>query len=279
MVLALHGQTTLHSNLASDIRVAQQAGFPGLEVATPKLLRCLDAGVKPGELKELFRKFEVQPVCIDILGDVERIDPEGRKRLLSEAERLCSTARALGCPTVQLNAFSGLEGRPEPEILRLTARNIAEIADIGAEYGIRFQIEGAAWTPIHSLCQCLNLIEMTERENVGLVIDFWHLWASRETSPEEVARLDHSLIYGVHLCDGLRPSEGESWPEETLLRDCLPGDGQLPISDWVSAVQATGYDGVWSGEILGHRLWEMDHLEIAKAMRDRMASYLQLEQS
>jgi sugar phosphate isomerase/epimerase len=153
----------------------------------------------------------------------------------------------------------------------LTAANVAEIADIGAEYGIRFQIEGAAWTPIHSLGQCLNLIERTQRENVGLVIDFWHLWASRGTSPEEVARLDRSLIYGVHLCDGLRPPEGESWPEETLLRDCLPGDGQLPIAEWVSAVQATGYDGVWSGEILGNRLWEMDHLEIAIAMRDRMA--------
>jgi len=276
MILALHGQTTLHSNLTSDIRIAKQAGFSGLEIATPKLLRCLEAGVTAEELTELFHKFKVQPVCIDILGDVERIDPEGRKRLLNDAKRLCSTARTLGCPTVQLNAFSGLQGRPESEILQLTARNVAEIADIGAEYGIRFQIEGAAWTPIHSLSLCLNLIERAERENVGLVIDFWHLWASRETSPEEVARLDNSLIYGVHLCDGLRPSEVEAWPEETLLRDCLPGDGQLPIAEWVTAVQATGYDGVWSGEILGHRLWETDHLEIAIAMRDRMASYLQL---
>ena len=80
-------------------------------------------------------------MCIDILGDVERIDPEGRKRLLDDAKRLCSTARTLGCPTVQLNAFSYLEGRPESEILKLTARNVAEIADIGAEYGIQFQID------------------------------------------------------------------------------------------------------------------------------------------
>jgi sugar phosphate isomerase/epimerase len=276
MVLALHGQTTLYNNLASDIRIAGQAGYSGLEIATAKLLRCLDAGVQPDELTELFRRHAVQPVCIDILGDVERIDPEERKRLLSEAERLCSLARYLGCPTVQLNAFNELEGRAESEVLRLTARNVADIADIGAEYGIRFQIEGAAWTPIHSLVQCLKLIEMTERENVGLVIDFWHLWASRDTSPEEVARLNQSVIFGVHLCDGLRPSEDEGWPDERLLRDCLPGDGQLPVAEWVAAIQATGYDGVWSGEILGHRLWEMDHLAIARKMRERMESYLQI---
>ncbi len=277
MYLVLHGQTTLYNNLVSDIRIAKQAGFSGLEIATPKLLRCLDAGVNPEELAEMFRRHEIKPVCIDILGDVEHVDPEGRKRLLSEAERLCSVARTLGCPTVQLNAFNGLEGRPEPEIIRLTARNIAEIADIGMEYGIRFQIEGAAWTPIHSLSQCLKLIELTERDNVGLVIDFWHLWASRDTKPDQVARLDQSLIYGVHLCDGLRPSVGEGWPDETLLRDCLPGDGQLPIADWVAAVQATGYDGVWSGEILGNQLWEMDHLAIAVSMYERMESYLRID--
>jgi sugar phosphate isomerase/epimerase len=274
MHLALHGQTTLYNNLASDIRIAREAGYAGLEIATAKLLRCLDAGVSPEELAEQFSRYEIQPVCIDILGDVERVDPEERKRLLSEADRLCSVAGTLGCPTVQLNAFNALDGRSEPEILRLTAGNVAEIADIGAAHGIRFQIEGAAWTPIHSLSQCLRLVEATERQNVGLVIDFWHLWASGETSPDEVARLDPNVIYGVHLCDGLRPSEAESWPDERLLRDCLPGDGELPVADWVAAVQATGYDGVWSGEVLGNRLWEMDHLTIAVAMRERMESYL-----
>ena len=66
-------------------------------------------------------------------------------------------------------------------------------------------------------------------------------------------------------------------PDERSLRDCLPGDGQLPIADWVAAVKATGFDGVWSGEILGNRLWEMDHLAIALAMYERMESYLRID--
>jgi len=37
-----------------------------------------------------------------------------------------------------------------------------------------------------------------------MVIDFWQLWAGEETTPDEVAKLDSSLIYGVHFCDGIR---------------------------------------------------------------------------
>ena len=32
MITALHGQTTFHSNLMSDIRIAKEAGFEALEV-------------------------------------------------------------------------------------------------------------------------------------------------------------------------------------------------------------------------------------------------------
>ena len=108
---------------------------------------------------------------------------------------------------------------------------------------------------------------------MGLVIDFWHLWAGRGTRPEELARLDRQLIFGVHLADGKRPPEGEPWIDEKLLRGFLPGDGDLPMAEWVAAVKATGFDGVVSGEILNDQLWERDLYEIATGMRQRMDQY------
>lgn len=274
MILALHGQTTFHNNLANDIRLAQEAGFEALEIITEKLLRYLDLGLKVEDLAAIFEKHGIRPACIDILGDIERIEPKAHKQMLQEAERLCAAAKTLGCPTIQINPFCGLAGRPWDEIIRLTAQNMAEIADIGQQYGVRFQLEGAAWTPIHSLTHCLELIEKTERDNVGLVLDFWHLWASRKTTPEEIARLDRSLIYGVHFCDGTRPEPDETWPNEKLLRGFLPGEGDIPLQTWVDAVQATGFDGVWSTELLSPLHWEADYLEIARDMKARMLSYL-----
>jgi len=262
MKLALHGQTTKYSNLASDIRVACDSGFGALEIITEKLLRYIKSGYTAADLLKLFKKYSIEPACIDILGDVELSDRESRNRLFRRTHELCSLAREIGCPTIQLNAFNALENRPIREIIRLTAKNIKTIADIGQEYGIRFQYEGAAWTPIHSLKQCMDLVDQTARDNFGLVIDFWHFWASYETEPEDIAKLDKSIIYGVHVSDGKRPLKNDPWPDETYLRGYLPGDGDIPLKDWISAVKATGFDGVWSGEILGHKLWELDHLEI-----------------
>jgi sugar phosphate isomerase/epimerase len=273
MIPTLHGQTTLFSNINTDIRIAKETGYQAIELHTDKLLRYLDAGYSAEDLRATLKTHGILPVCIDILGGVERCTPTEHHRLMDEARRLCKVAHTIGCPTIQLNAFCALAQRPWEEILTLTATNIADIADLGQDYEIKFQVEGAAWTPIHSLSQCLQLIEAVDRKNVGLVIDFWHLWAGRGTTPEELARLDEHLIYGVHLADGKRPPKGEPWVDEKLLRGFLPGDGDLPMVEWVAAVKATGFDGAVSGEILNDRLWENDLFEIAAEMRARMEHY------
>ena len=273
MISTLHGQVTLHSNILSDVRVAKDAGYAALEVHTDKLTRYLDAGRSAEELKTALDAAAIEAAAIDIIGGIEVTGRAERRALMAETERLCDVARIIGAPTVQVNAFSAHDGLGIDENIRLTAVNLRDIADIGRERGVRFQIEGAAWTPIHSLEDCLRLIDAVGRDNVGLVIDFWHFWASRGCEPADIAKLDAGLIYGVHLCDGHRPGVGDPWPPETDLRGALPGEGELPVAEWMDAVKATGFDGYVSGEFLNPAYWERDHLEVATAMRLAMESY------
>ena len=272
----MHGLSTMHSNIMTDIRIARESGFEALEIVESKLLRYLDLGFKTEELIPLFEKYSIKPVCINALKDIERIEPNKHTELLQEAERLCEAAHTIECPTIQLVPFCGLEGRPWSEVLKLTSKNIAEIADIGKKYGIRFQLECIAWSPIHSLSQSLQVIKQAERDNVGIVVDFWHLWAGGETTPDEVAKLDSSIIYGVHFCDGIHHIEGTPWIEEDL-RGFLPGEGEIPVKEWVEAVKATGFDGVYSSELLSPKHWEWDLLEIARETKSRMEKYIDLK--
>ncbi len=274
MVLTLHGQVTLLSNVLSDVRIARDAGYAALEVHTDKLIRYLDSGHTAEELRDYLTQFGIQAAAIDIIGNLETTTSAGRKELLSMTERLCGVAVTIGAPTIQLNGFCGLDGLPKKEAITLTAANMRAVAAIGREHGLRFQYEGAAWTPIATLNDTIQLIEETGQDNVGLVIDFWHYWACRGAEPEEIARLDPAIIYGVHLCDGFRPAEGDPWVDERELRGALPGDGEIPVQEWVDAIKATGFDGYISGEFLNPFQWERDHLEVATAMRERMESYL-----
>jgi len=273
MIITMHGLSTMHSNLRTDIRMAREAGFDALELIDAKLVRYLDQGFAASDLNSIFQRHDIRPVCINALKDVDRVEPEERRQLMAEAERLCAAAEAIGCPTVQLVPFCRLEGRPWPEVIRLQARNVADIADVGKQHGVRFQLEPIAWSPIHSLSQSLELIDAVGRDNVGMVIDFWHLWAGEETTPDEVAKLPASLIYGVHFCDGIRHLPGTEWVE-TKLRGYLPGEGNIPIAEWVAAVRSTGFDGVWSSELLSPTHWEWDLMELACRTRELMERYL-----
>jgi sugar phosphate isomerase/epimerase len=135
-------------------------------------------------------------------------------------------------------------------------------------------LEPIAWSPIHSLRQSLELIDATQRDNVGVVIDFWHLWAAGDTTPDEVAALDRSMIYGIHFCDGKRHIGPDKEWDEKALRSYLPGEGDIPIREWVAAVKATGYDGSWSSELLSPKHWEWDLKEIAIETRKLMERYI-----
>ena len=273
MIITLHGISVMHSNIITQIRVAEECGFGGIELVEAHLLRYLATGRDITDIARLLQKKGIKAVCINALKNVEVQAPADKKELLINCRILCKAAKAMQCPTIQLVPFCALEGRPASEILQLTAMNIKEIADIGAEYGLRFQLEPIAYSPINSLKLSLELISMCDRKNIGMVIDFWHLAAGNGTGPDEVAALDKNMIYGVHFCDGMKNPPGAPWNEADL-RSYLPGEGELDVAGWVEAVKKTGYDGSWSSELYSPYHWEMDIDEIAQKLKGLMEKYI-----
>ncbi|MDV5170098.1 sugar phosphate isomerase/epimerase family protein [Photobacterium rosenbergii] len=270
MRFALHGMCSLHSNILSDIRLAKETGYQGLEIHTEKLWRYINAGFTSEEFKARLDAANITPSAIDIIGGVEAATKEEQQRVFKEAEVLCRFAKDIGTPTIQLNAFESLNAFSTEDNIQLTAKNIRSIADIGREHGIRFQYEGAAWTPIATLEDYYRLLDAVGRDNFGFVLDTWHLWACRGATLEQISQVDKSLIYNVHLSDGKRPAEGQPWVDERELRGFYIGEGDIPMQEWVDALLQTGYDGFFSGEFLNDQLWEHDHYEVAEKMLNGM---------
>jgi len=273
MLFSLHGLLVRYSNVATDALIAKNAGYDALEIHTDKLDRYLAAGFDGKDLKKVLDKNNIRANCIDIIGEVETQDPNKFNTVLKKAEQLVDVASEINCPTIQLNAFMELANQSTKENIELTAKNIKKICKIGEKKNIKFQYEGAAWTPIHSIEHYKMLHEAVGMSNFGFVIDFWHFWASRGGTPEDISKLNKNLIYGVHVADGYRVGENEPWIDETLLRGALPGDGEVPIQEWIDAVKATGYDGYYSGEILCHKLWEANLFDIASDTLIKMKKY------
>ncbi|MEJ2556335.1 MAG: sugar phosphate isomerase/epimerase [Anaerolineae bacterium] len=121
------------------------------------------------------------------------------------------------------------------------------------------------FTPLHSLSQALEVLEVAGRDNVGLCLDTFHLWTGG-TPWDEVAALDPELVFVAHISD-VTPRKGSQWSDAD--RDVLLGDGILPLKEGIEAIRATGYDEVWCVEMMGAYHWEWDPFVLAQELEHR----------
>ena len=248
MQIALHNLATKYTNLLTSIRIARETGYAGIEIGVDKLQRYLDQGYTIASLRALLA--EVPPIGLSYVQDIERQTPEEYEALLAECEARCTLAEQIGCPMVQLltgpldphGSYQGLRGRPWDEMRRLTAKNLTALAKIGKAHNVRFYLEAITFTPLNRLTQQLELLEETACENVGLVLDFFHLWNSG-TDPEQIARIDKKHIFCIDFCDSL-DAFGERGDSSQRGRNVWPGGGRIPLKAWVDAVRAMGFDGI-----------------------------------
>jgi sugar phosphate isomerase/epimerase len=269
MMLALHGICALHTNILADIRIAKEAEYDALGIWGPKLERYLDVGHRTEELLPALGSLRAAE--IGTIGDIERQDPEARRALRERCERLAAAAQVLNSPAILVMAHGALEGDAWPDMRRKIGRSLGELSDIAAPFGVNLALEPASFAPLHTLAQALEVIDVANRGNVGLVVDTFHLWTGG-TPWDEVAVLDPSLIVVAHIGDAL-PRGGEVWNDED--RDVLPGDGIVPVEEGIAAIRATGYDGLWSVELLGGHHWEWDPAVLAHELKRRAETLLQ----
>lgn len=269
-------------NVVNDIEIAKQAGFMGIELQNPKLDRYLAAGFAPESVVPLLDGIEVSG-----FGALQEADPETFR---AEAERLARLGELYGASTLQMCTgpvdvevvkdfragrlkgsdprFRGLLGRPDNEVITETSKHVKLAASIAADHGLRLFLEPLGWAPVHTLDQALRILDLVNRDNVGIVVDFWHFFVAGDT-PEAVAKLDPSIIDAVHVCDGIPVPAGEI-PDQGVSRNVWTGGGSIPLQEWVDAVKATGYDGWWASEIFCDKSAELGFLQVASTLRNTL---------
>jgi sugar phosphate isomerase/epimerase len=257
-----------------DLRIAREAGYDGVLVVGDKLRRYLAESFSPEQAAAALDGLPV--LGMNNIRDIERSSPSGRAALLAETEAMCRLASVIGCPSIQLLTGpldpSGPYQEPlvmdSADLARETAANLRQIGSIGRRFGISFYIEPLAWTPLGDLERILHIVREAAQDNVGLAIDFWHLW-NTGVEPDDVARIDGKLIRSVDVCDGIGPPGALSGFDQRGRR-VWTGAGAIPLKIWVDAVRATGFDGTWSCELLSPQHWQLDPWRTAQDLRQLM---------
>ncbi|MCS7006808.1 MAG: sugar phosphate isomerase/epimerase family protein [Thermoleophilia bacterium] len=170
-------------------------------------------------------------------------DEELRQRRVRATVRALDVAEALGARCLII-APGRLEGRSLAWAHDCAARSLSEVLEARSESSVLLGLEPViAWQSDYlcSIARALELLERVDHPRLGVFLDNFHLWhnADWDTSfiLEEIERAGPRIV-GVHVNDGVRGSDERA----------LPGEGEMPVAEFVAAIERSGYEGSYDVE-------------------------------
>ncbi|MCZ4093294.1 sugar phosphate isomerase/epimerase family protein [Sinorhizobium psoraleae] len=161
----------------------------------------------------------------------------------------CSIASATAAP--ELGARHVLVAGDDPDLARQAA-SLARFADMAAARGLTADLEFMPWTAARDLATAVHVMNMADRQNVGILIDALHSDRAG-TSLVDVAALEPSRINYVQFCDGQVPFDPDPAELVRIARGerLFPGMGGI---DLVGLARTIPADATISVEV-PHQGW------------------------
>ncbi len=179
----------------------------------------------PGLVSEM--KAAIQDTGVRIsLGEGFRVRSDGDVR---DNTRGLDLMAELGAERVNAVSMEPDRGR--------TFDQLAKLADMVIERGMLFTIEFAPPNTINSITSALSAIDHIGRDKCRLLIDAMHFFRSGATL-DTLRTLDPDIIGYAQLCDAPLVSHGGTYMEEAMFGRLVPGEGELPLAEFVAALPA-----------------------------------------
>ncbi|MGY5068942.1 sugar phosphate isomerase/epimerase family protein [Streptomyces griseus] len=213
--------------------------------------------------------IEVTSLCRG--GFFTALDPAERARALDDNRAAIDEAAGLSTDTLVLVSGGLPPGSRDLHGAReRVGEALAELAPYAAARDVRLAIEplhpmyAADRCVVSTLAQALDLAERFPAEQVGVVVDTYHLWWD-DQAPAQIARAGAGgRIHSFQLADWITPL-----PAGVLLGRGQLGDGSVDFRAFRRWVEDAGFDGPIEVEIFNEALWARDGAEALAEVADR----------
>lgn len=199
-----------------------------------------------------------------------------RELALADNRRAIDEAAELGTDTLVLVSGGLPDGsRDLPGARERIAEALAELGPYAQRHGVRLAIEAlhpmyaADRCVVSTLGQALELAERFPAEQVGVVVDTYHLWWD-ERVPEQLTRAgEGGRIASFQLADWITPL-----PAGVVTGRGQLGDGCVDLRGFRELVDATGFRGPIEVEIFNDGLWARDGAAVLAETADRYVTHV-----
>jgi sugar phosphate isomerase/epimerase len=132
-------------------------------------------------------------------------------------------------------------GSNDPDMDR-TWDQLGLLADMVIERGMRLELEFAPSNVLKTLDSAVAALDRIGRDRCGLLLDAMHYFRSG-AGLDDLAALDPAVIGCAQLCDVPIVRQRESYIEEAMFERKVPGEGELPLREWIAALPGD----IWIG--------------------------------
>lgn len=223
------------ARLADVVDAAIDAGFDAMGFDLASVDAHLSSG---GTIAGIAAQLEQAGLdCSDVLVLAAASDRD----VVGAARRLAEMAAGLRAP----RCITAVAGAVPWTDLVATLR---ECSVILTDHGVELAIEFLPYTPLASLREAKHLCDEVGWDRARLVIDSLHFFRAR-TPWSELAGLDARQIALVQYSDAPARAAADLVDESRNHR-LVPGEGSLPLHQFVDTIRGLGFDGLVSAEIL-----------------------------
>ena len=245
----------LSGGLDEKLEAIAAAGFRGVEIFESDLLSYSGT---PADVARQIADLGLKVSTFQPFRDFEGTLGPQRARTFDRAERKFDVMQEIGCDfllvcsNVSPDSVGGIDR---------AAADFRELGERAAKRGLRVGFEALAWgRHINDYRDAWEVVRRADHPAVGLVVDSFHTFA-RRLDLKPLHTIPGDRIFLIHLADApWLDMDALSWSRHFR---CFPGQGDLPIRDFMEAVLITGYQGEFSLEIFNDQFRAGSPREVA----------------
>ncbi|PWK75800.1 sugar phosphate isomerase/epimerase and 4-hydroxyphenylpyruvate domain-containing protein [Aminobacter sp. AP02] len=232
---------SISGDFAEKLAAIAAAGFDGIEIFENDFL-AFDGS--PADAGRMARDAGLAISLFQPFRDFEGLPEPQRSRAFDRAERKFDVMHELGtdlmlvCSSVSPVSLGGIDR---------AAADFRELGERAAKRGLRIGYEALAWGKhVNDHRDAWEIVRRADHPNIGLILDSFHTLA-RRIDVSSIRSVPKDKIFIVQLADA--PAIDMDLLYWSRHFRNMPGEGDLPVREFMQAVSATGYDGYLSLEI------------------------------
>lgn len=243
---------SLSGTLEEKLRAAAGAGFDGVEIFENDLIA---SPLRPREVRALLDDLGLACMLYQPFRDFEGMPGGLRQRAFDRAEAKFDLMGELGADRILVCSNCS------PHALGERNRIVADLHELGeraARRGIVIGYEALAWgRHVFDHRDAWAIVEQAGHPHVGIVLDSFHS-LSRGIPSDSIRAIPGDKIAFVQLADAPRLDMDLLYWSRHFRN--FPGQGGLPVAEYVAEIRRTGYQGPLSLEIFNDRFrgWSAD---------------------